>query len=140
MPCLEFNWVWIAEVTPLKYPNSVDVVEDTATFPLPSDTNARDTVKLEVIIVVAPPVIASCFPLNVLQSVEDNAPLLTELAVGTLRVITGVVVLLATVLVKSEPVVPIVKAATLTTEPGPLGPVGPVTPLLPVGPVGPVTP
>ena len=32
--CLLFNCVWIAELTPLKYPNSVDVEELTATLPL----------------------------------------------------------------------------------------------------------
>ena len=55
-------------------------------------------------------VIVPCFPLNVLQSALDNAPRLVALAVGTLRVITGVVVPVATVLDKSVPVVPSVNA------------------------------
>jgi len=46
-----------------------------------------------------------------------KAPLLVALAVGTFKVITGVVVLLATVLVKSVPVVPKVKAETEVTVP-----------------------
>ena len=55
--------------------------------------------------------------LNVVQSVEDNAPLLLAEAVGTFKVITGVVVPVATVLDKSAPVVPNVSAATLVTVP-----------------------
>ena len=62
-------------------------------------------------------VIVPCFELNVLQSALDNAPLFDALAVGTFKVITGVVVLLATVELKSVPLVPIVKAATLVTVP-----------------------
>ena len=54
-------------------------------------------------------------PLNVLQSVELNAPRLAALAVGTFKVITGVVVPLATLELKSVPEVPNVKAATLVT-------------------------
>ena len=56
-------------------------------------------------------------PLNVLQSVELKAPLLVADAVGTCRVITGVVVPLATVELRSVPVVPKVNAATLVTVP-----------------------
>ena len=55
--------------------------------------------------------------LNVLQSVELNAPRLDADAVGTFSVITGVVVPFATVLVRSVPVVPRVSAATLVTVP-----------------------
>ena len=62
-------------------------------------------------------VIASCFELKVLQSAALNAPLLSTLAVGTFNVITGVVVLLATVELRSTPVVPNVKAATEVTVP-----------------------
>ena len=58
------------------------------------------------------------FPLNVDQSVELKAPLFVAEAVGTFSVITGVLVLLATVLLKSVPVVPNVNAATLVTVPG----------------------
>ena len=63
---------------------------------------------------------AACLPLNVDQSVELKAPRLTEDAVGTLRVITGVVEPLATLELRSVPVVPKVKAATLVTVPLPL--------------------
>ena len=62
-------------------------------------------------------VIALCFELNVLQSVELKAPLLVAEAVGTFNVITGVVVPVATVLVISVPVVPIVNAETDVTVP-----------------------
>jgi hypothetical protein len=62
-------------------------------------------------------VIADCLPLNVVQSADDKAPLLVALAVGTCKVITGVVVPSATVLDKSVPVVPRVRAATLVTVP-----------------------
>ena len=62
-------------------------------------------------------VIVDCLPLNVLQSALDKAPRLAALAVGTCKVITGVVVPLATVELKSVPVVPIVKAATDVTVP-----------------------
>lgn len=55
--------------------------------------------------------------LKLLQSVELSAPLLVAEAVGTFRVMTGVVVPVATVLVKSVPVVPRVKAATEVTVP-----------------------
>ena len=58
--------------------------------------------------------------MNVVQSVEDNTPLFVAEAVGTFKVITGVVVPFATLLLKSVPVVPNVKAATLVTEPLPL--------------------
>ena len=64
-------------------------------------------------------VIVPCFELNVLQSALDNAPLFVALAVGTFKVITGVVVLVATVELKSVPLVPKVNAATLVTVPPP---------------------
>jgi hypothetical protein len=57
--------------------------------------------------------------LNVVQSAELNAPRLVAEAVGTFKVITGVVVLVATVELKSVPDVPKVKAATLVTVPEP---------------------
>jgi hypothetical protein len=57
--------------------------------------------------------------LNVVQSVELNAPRLDAEAVGTCSVITGVVVPFATVLDRSVPVVPSVSAATLVTVPEP---------------------
>ena len=55
--------------------------------------------------------------LKVDQSVELNAPRFVALAVGTFKVITGVVVPVATVLDKSVPLVPNVKAATDVTVP-----------------------
>jgi hypothetical protein len=62
-------------------------------------------------------VIVPCLLLNVVQSVEDRAPLLVALAVGTFSVMTGVVVPFTTVLDRSVPVVPMVRAATLVTVP-----------------------
>jgi len=58
--------------------------------------------------------------LKVDQSVDDSAPLFVAEAVGTCNVITGVVVPVATVLLKSVPVVPKVKAATEVTVQLPL--------------------
>ena len=58
--------------------------------------------------------------LKVVQSEDDNTPRLVAEAVGTFSVITGVVVPVATVDVKSVPVVPSVIAATLVTVPLPL--------------------
>ena len=55
--------------------------------------------------------------LKVVQSAALNAPRLAADAVGTFNVMTGVVVPLATVELKSVPVVPSVKAATLVTVP-----------------------
>ena len=55
--------------------------------------------------------------LKVVQSAALKAPLLDADAVGTLSVMTGVVVPFATVLVRSVPVVPRVSAATLVTVP-----------------------
>ena len=60
---------------------------------------------------------AGCLLLNVVQSAALKAPRLVAEAVGTLRVITGVVVPVATVLDRSVPVVPKVNAATLVTVP-----------------------
>ena len=78
-------------------------------------TSATNVADPELPVVVK--VIAFCLALNVLQSVELKAPLLIADAVGTFRVITGVVVLLATVELRSVPVVPIVRAATDVTVP-----------------------
>ena len=58
--------------------------------------------------------------LKVVQSAELKAPRLVADAVGTLSVITGVVVPFATVELRSVPVVPKVNAATLVTVPLPL--------------------
>ena len=58
--------------------------------------------------------------LNVVQSAALKAPRLDAEAVGTFSVITGVVVPLATVEVRSVPVVPKVSAATEVTVPEPL--------------------
>jgi hypothetical protein len=57
--------------------------------------------------------------LNVVQSAELKAPRLLADAVGTFSVITGVVVAVATVELKSVPDVPKVSAATLVTVPDP---------------------
>jgi hypothetical protein len=73
-------------------------------------------------------VIVPCFELNVLQSALDNAPRFAALAVGTFKVITGVVVPLATLELKSVPLVPIVKADTLVTVPTPLPPTNAIVP------------
>ena len=62
-------------------------------------------------------VIVFCLLLNVVQSAALNAPLLVADAVGTFNVITGVVVEFTTVELKSVPVVPKVRAATLVTVP-----------------------
>ena len=72
---------------------------------------------------------ALCLLLNVVQSALDNAPLFIALAVGTFKVITGVVVLVATLELKSVPLVPIVKAATLVTVPTPAPPTNAIVPL-----------
>jgi hypothetical protein len=53
--------------------------------------------------------------LNVVQSAELKAPRLDAEAVGTFRVITGVVVGFATVELRSVPAVPNVRAATEVT-------------------------
>ena len=60
--------------------------------------------------------------MNVDQSAAVNAPRLAAEAVGTFNVITGVVVPVATVDVKSVPVVPKVKAATEVTVPTEIDP------------------
>lgn len=57
--------------------------------------------------------------LKVVQSVELKTPRLVAEAVGTFSVMTGVVVLLATVELRSVPVVPSVSAATDVTVPVP---------------------
>ena len=62
-------------------------------------------------------VMVFCLLLKVAQSALLSAPLFVALAVGTLSVITGVVVPVATVELKSVPLVPIVKADTLVTVP-----------------------
>ena len=54
-------WVCILDVTPSKYPNSVVVTSLTSTLPEPLDCNALEAVKLDEVIVVAPPVIVACF-------------------------------------------------------------------------------
>ena len=74
-----------------------------------------DTVPVPLTLVTVPVLLVLL--LNVVQSVELNAPRLLALAVGTFKVITGVVVPVATVDDKSVPVVPKVKAATLVTVP-----------------------
>ncbi len=63
--------------------------------------------------------IAACFPLNVVQSAADKAPRFAADAVGIFKVITGVVVPVATVDPMSVPEVPSVKADTFVTVPLP---------------------
>jgi len=77
----------------------------------PLDVNGRD---VETLVTYVP---AGCLLLNVVQSAELNTPRLVAEAVGTFSVITGVVVLFATVELKSVPVVPSVNAATEVTVP-----------------------
>ena len=60
---LLFIWVWTAEVTPSKYPSSVEVTSETAILPLPFETTALSVVKFDVVTVVAAPVIVSCLSL-----------------------------------------------------------------------------
>ena len=69
--------------------------------------------------------------LKVVQSALDKAPRLVALAVGTFKVITGVVVLFATVELKSVPLVPMVKAATEVTVPTPAPPTKAKVPVAP---------
>ena len=71
----------------------------------------------DVMVLLAP---ALALPLNVDQSAADSAPRFAAEAVGMLRVITGVVVPVATEELTSVPVVFRVSAATLETEPVPL--------------------
>ena len=59
----------------------------------------------------------ACLPLKVVQSAALNTPLFEAEAVGIFKVITGVVVPVATEEVTSVPVVPSVKAATEVTVP-----------------------
>jgi len=71
--------------------------------------------------------------LNVVQSAALKAPRLVAEAVGTFSVITGVVVPLATVEVRSVPVVPKVSAATeVTVPPEPVADSVPAAKLTPV--------
>ena len=56
--------VWIAEVTPSKYPNSVSVTSDTAIFWEELETTALLAVKDSVSIVEADPVIVACLASN----------------------------------------------------------------------------
>jgi hypothetical protein len=62
-------------------------------------------------------VYAACFPLKVDQSAELRTPRFDAEAVGTLSVMTGVVVPVATVEDRSVPEVPSVSAATEVTVP-----------------------
>ena len=53
--------VWILDVTPSRYPSSVAVTSDTATFPDPFEVNALEAVRSFEAIVVAAPVIVAFF-------------------------------------------------------------------------------
>jgi hypothetical protein len=104
----------------LKYPLEDDPACDTCmvvpvpiTAPVPLVIVKTD----DVASVRSPLVRAGSLLLNVVQSAKDKAPRLVADAVGTFNVITGVVVLFTTLLDKSVPVVPKVRAATLVTVP-----------------------
>ena len=71
----------------------------------------------EPVTVCIPASVISPFELNVIQSEADNKPLLEIEAVGIFNVIVGVVVPFVTLLLKSVPVVPNVKAAIEVTVP-----------------------
>ena len=100
-------------VIPLSVPVIATVPVEVITPPL--RLSPLTGVVLAVMLVTVPTVLDLL--LNVVQSVELNKPLLVALAVGTFNVITGVVELLATVLVISVPVAVKVNAATLVTVP-----------------------
>ena len=53
-----------AELTPSRYPSSVEVTADTATLLEPLETRAREAVRSASSIVVAAPVIVACFVSN----------------------------------------------------------------------------
>jgi hypothetical protein len=63
------------ELVASKYPRIVSVTLEAAIFPKTLEINTLDAVKSEVVIVLAPPVIAFCLELNVVQSVLDKYPL-----------------------------------------------------------------
>lgn len=71
----------------------------------------------EPVTVCIPASVMSPFELNIDQSEADNKPLLEIEAVGIFNVIVGVVVPFVTLLLKSVPVVPNVKAAIEVTVP-----------------------
>jgi hypothetical protein len=71
-----------------------------------------------------------CLLLNVVQSAALKAPLLEADAVGTFKVIEGVVVLLVTLDDKSVPLVPKVNE-TLVTVPTPAPPTKAIVPVAP---------
>ena len=53
------SWVWTLLVTPSRYPSSVDeTVDETATFPLPSETRAPLVPRFAVTMELAHPVMA----------------------------------------------------------------------------------
>lgn len=62
--CFPLICVWIAEVTPERYHASVDVTEEIAILPLPSETISLEAVRSLETTVVAAPVIVACFPFN----------------------------------------------------------------------------
>ena len=65
--------VWIADDTPSRYPSSVAVTADTATFPLASEVKALETVKSLEAIVVAAPVMDAFFASSCVW-IEDDTP------------------------------------------------------------------
>ena len=100
-PCLPLKVVQSVEV---KYPFT-DVVAAGILIVFIALLNGEENVKADSLL------------LNALQSADDNAPRLVADAVGTFKVIIGVVVPVATVELKSVPVVPKVSAATEVTVP-----------------------
>ena len=62
--CFESIWVWIVDVAPFKYPNSVDVMLLEVMFPLSSVITTELTGSVAVVIVDAAPVIAGCVASN----------------------------------------------------------------------------
>ena len=83
---------------------------------MPRSPEPNKVVPLTVLMFV-PLTKAACLLLKVVQSAELNTPRLLVEAVGTFNVITGVVVPVATVELKSVPDVPKVNAATEVTVP-----------------------
>lgn len=79
---LAFNCVCIADVTPLTYPTSVEVVLAAERFPDPSVTNAREAVRGVPIVPVKLGLFTGALLLNVFQSVEDKQPVVVVLAVA----------------------------------------------------------
>ena len=104
---------------PLPYSKPVTLVVNVSEGVVPPlDVPAKPLLEAIEIAVTYEP--AGCLLLKVVQSALLRAPRLVADAVGTFSVMTGVMVPLATVELRSVPVVPNVSAATLVTVPEPL--------------------